>query len=228
MPNNSDMNAKETSVNILIADSQFLITESLKLILSNEGRFNVISIIAEKSELLKALKHRNISLLIIDHSLVEIASINDLKEIKSSFPGLKVLVFTNNVSKSELQELNYAGIHDIILKTVDREELFDAIDSALKGKKYYSGELLDMLLEVDQKKNSIEETGQLTISEIEIVRLISEGLTTKEIALRKFISFHTVISHRKNIFRKLGVTSISELIMYSIKAGLINTIEYYI
>jgi DNA-binding CsgD family transcriptional regulator len=88
--------------------------------------------------------------------------------------------------------------------------------------------LLDILLEVDQKKNSIEETGQLTISEIEIVRLISEGLTTKEIALRKFISFHTVISHRKNIFRKLGVTSISELIMYSIKAGWINTIEYYI
>ena len=228
MPNNSDMNAKETSVNILIADSQFLITESLKFILSNEGRFKVISIIAEKSELLKALKSGNISLLIIDHSLVDIASITDLKEIKSSFTGLKVLVITNNVSKSELQELNYAGINDIILKTVDREELFDAIDSALKGKKYYSGELLDILLEVDQKKNSIEETGQLTISEIEIVRLISEGLTTKEIALRKFISYHTVISHRKNIFRKLGVTSISELIMYSIKAGWINTIEYYI
>jgi DNA-binding NarL/FixJ family response regulator len=222
------MNAKETSVNILIADSQFLITESLKYVLSNEGHFKVISIIAEKNELLKALKHGNISLLIIDHSLVDIASINELKEIKSSFPGLKVLIITNNVSKSELQELNYAGINDIILKTVDREELFDAIDSALKGKKYYSGELLDILLEVDQKKNSIEETGQLTISEIEIVRLISEGLTTKEIALRKFISFHTVISHRKNIFRKLGVTSISELIMYSIKAGWINTIEYYI
>jgi DNA-binding NarL/FixJ family response regulator len=222
------MNAKETSVNILIADSQFLITESLKFILSNEGRFKVISIIAEKNELLKALKSGNISLLIIDHSLVDIASINDLKEIKSSFPGLKVLVITNNVSKAELQELNYAGINDIILKTVDRKELFDAIDSALKGKKYYSGELLDILLEVDQKKNSIKDTGQLTISEIEIVRLISEGLTTKEIALRKFISYHTVISHRKNIFRKLGVTSISELIMYSIKAGWINTIEYYI
>jgi DNA-binding NarL/FixJ family response regulator len=127
-----------------------------------------------------------------------------------------------------MQELNSAGINDIILKTVGREELFSAIEAALKGKKYYSGELLNLLLEVDQKKNYAEENGQLTISEIEIVRLISEGLTTKEIASRKFISFHTVISHRKNIFRKLGVTSISELIMYSIKAGWINTIEYYI
>jgi DNA-binding NarL/FixJ family response regulator len=222
------MNTKETSVNILIADSQFLITESLKFILENEGRFRVIKIIAEKSELLKALKPGNISLLIIDHSLVDIASITDLKEIRSSFPGLRILVITNNVSKIEMQELNSAGINDIILKTVGREELFSAIEAALKGKKYYSGELLNLLLEVDQKKNYAEENGQLTISEIEIVRLISEGLTTKEIASRKFISFHTVISHRKNIFRKLGVTSISELIMYSIKAGWINTIEYYI
>jgi DNA-binding NarL/FixJ family response regulator len=222
------MNTKETSVNILIADSQFLITESLKFILENEGRFRVTKIIAEKSELLKALKPGNISLLIIDHSLVDIASITDLKEIRSSFPGLRILVITNNVSKIEMQELNSAGINDIILKTVGREELFSAIEAALKGKKYYSGELLNLLLEVDQKKNYAEENGQLTISEIEIVRLISEGLTTKEIASRKFISFHTVISHRKNIFRKLGVTSISELIMYSIKAGWINTIEYYI
>jgi DNA-binding NarL/FixJ family response regulator len=102
------------------------------------------------------------------------------------------------------------------------------MNAVLIGEKYYSNELLDLLFEVDEKKNPIEETSQLTISEIEIVRLISEGLTTKEIAALKFISFHTVISHRKNIFRKLGVTSISELIMYSIKAGWINTIEYHI
>jgi DNA-binding NarL/FixJ family response regulator len=125
-------------------------------------------------------------------------------------------------------ELNSVGINDIILKTAGREEVFEAMDATLKGKKYYSNELLDLLFEANEKKNPGDETGQLTISEIEIVRLIADGLTTKEIASRKFISFHTVISHRKNIFRKLGVTNISELIMYSIKAGWINTIEYHI
>ena len=69
----------------------------------------------------------------------------------------------------------------------------------------------------NEKKSTGEETGQLTTSEMEIVRLIAEGLTTKEIASRKYISFHTVITHRKNIFRKLGVSSVSELIMYAIK-----------
>ncbi|MGD0755297.1 MAG: response regulator transcription factor [Bacteroidales bacterium] len=222
------MNLSEIPIKLLIADSQYLITESLKFILQSGRSFNVVRVVTEKSELIKVLKVENISFLILDHSLIDINSISELKEIKSSFPDLRVLVISNNFSKAELIELNSAGYNNIILKTAGKEELFEAIDSALKGKKYYSSELLDLLLEVNEKKNTVEETGQLTISEIEIVRLISEGLTTKEIASRKFISFHTVISHRKNIFRKLGVTSISELIMYSIKAGWINTIEYYI
>lgn len=222
------MNVNETPIQVLIADSQFLITESLKFILQSEGRFNVNKVVTEKSELIKALKTENISLLILDHLMIDISGISELKEIKISFPHLKMLVISNSISKADLHELNSSGINDIILKTADKEELIEAIDSTLKGKKYYSNELLDLLFEVNEKKSPIEGIGQLTISEIEIVRLISDGLTTKEIASRKFISFHTVITHRKNIFRKLGVTSISELIMYSIKAGWIDTIEYHI
>jgi DNA-binding NarL/FixJ family response regulator len=222
------MSQSESPVNLLIADSQFLITESLKCILPENGHYNIIKIVSEKNELTKALEIGNISLLIIDYSLIDIGSISELKEIKINFPDLKVLVLSNSVNRADLHELNSTGIINIILKTADKEELFEAIEYTLKGKKYYSNELLDLLFEANEKKNTTEEQGQLTVSEIEIVRLISEGLTTKEIASRKFISFHTVITHRKNIFRKLGVTSISELIMYSIKAGWINTIEYHI
>jgi DNA-binding NarL/FixJ family response regulator len=222
------MNTSETPVNLLIADSQFLITESLKFLLQGEGYFRIVKVVSEKNELIKALESENISLLIIDHSLIDIGSISELREIILRFPELKVLVISNSISKPDLHDLNSAGILDIILKTAGREELFEAIDSTLKGKKYYSNELLDMLFEVNDKKSQSEETGQLTVTEREIVRLIAAGLTTKEIASRKFISFHTVISHRKNIFRKLAVTSISELIMYSIKAGWLNTIEYHI
>jgi DNA-binding NarL/FixJ family response regulator len=215
-------------MNILIADSQYLITESLKNLFQADGRFNVCMVVTEKDEIVKELDHSKIALLVLDHSLIDIGSINELKEIRSSFPGLKILVISNNVTRLELVELNAVGINDIILKTAGKEEIIEAIDAALRGKKYYSDELMDLLFEASDKKLQGDETGQLTTTEIEIVRLIADGLTTKEIASRKFISFHTVISHRKNIFRKLGVTSISELIMYSIKAGWINTIEYNI
>ena len=222
------MNVLKKQVNILIADNQFLITESLKYILHNQGGFDIINVVNEKTELLKSLEQEDFTLLIIDHIQLDISGISELKEILKNFPHLKVLIISNSITRQELHEFSSAEITNVILKIAGKEELFDAIDSALKGKKYYSDELLDLLLKSDERNNSSEEPVQLTPSELEIVRLISEGLTTKEIASRKFISFHTVISHRKNIFRKLGVTSISELIMYSIKAGWINSIEYYI
>ena len=125
------MNLSEMPIKILIADSQYLITESLKFILQNGRNFNVVKVVTEKSELIKVLKAENISLLILDHSLIDINSISELKEIKSSFPDLKVLVISNNFSKAELIELNSAGINNIILKTAGKEELFEAIDSAL-------------------------------------------------------------------------------------------------
>jgi DNA-binding NarL/FixJ family response regulator len=222
------MISTENDIKVLIADSQFLITESLRHMLQDDARFHVSNVVMEKSELTRELAKENISLLIIDPSFIELSSISDLREIKNANPYLQYLVITNGLTRNEMLELNILGINDIILKTAGREEIFEALNATLKGKKYYSNELLDMLFEVNEKKSSTEETGQLTVSEMEIVRLISEGLTTKEIASRKYISFHTVITHRKNIFRKLGVTSVSELIMYALKAGWINLIEYHI
>ena len=218
----------EKPIQVLISDSQYLITESLKLILQNDERFIVDKVVTEKEDLLEVLKLNSSLILIIDPSLTDIEGFADLKDLLSSFPDLKLLIITNSVSKKELYEYNSIGITNVILKTAGKDEISEALNSLINGKKYYSNELLDLLFDTGERKNSTEETSQLTNAEIEIVRLIAEGLTTKEIAARKFISFHTVISHRKNIFRKLGVTSISELIMFSIKAGLINTIEYNI
>jgi DNA-binding NarL/FixJ family response regulator len=222
------MKKSDKPAQVLIADSQYLITESLKLLLQGDGRFVVNKVVTEKNDLIETLKLNITSILIIDPSLVDIAGFSELKEIKGSFPNLKLLIITNSVTRKELHEFNTIGINNIILKNEGKEEIIEGLNATLNGKKYYSNELLDLLFESNEKKFIGEETGQLTNSELEIVRLIAEGLTTKEIAARKFISFHTVISHRKNIFRKLGVTSISELIMYSIKAGWINTIEYHI
>ena len=222
------MNALRNPVHVLIADSQFLITESLKYILQSEGGFKITKVVTEKKELINVLKREPVSLLIVDNILMDLSDISELKEIRSSFPNLKILIISNTITRKELQEFNSAGIKNVILKIADKEELLEAIDASLKGKKYYSGELLDLLFETNKPKNNFGEKTQLTKSELDIAKLIAEGLTTKEIAARKFISYHTVISHRKNIFRKLGVTSVSELIMVAIKSGWINTIEYHI
>jgi DNA-binding NarL/FixJ family response regulator len=216
-------------LNIIIADNQYLITRSLKTIFQEEKRYLVSQIVSNKIDLLEALKTELASMLIVDFAQIDFDSFCDLKIIKKEYPCLSILVLTNSVSKKELIELNNIGIHNIILKTADKDELFSALIATAKGKKYYSEDILEMLFELNDRRNiPTEHDKQLTCSEIEIVRLIAEGYTTKEIALRKHISFHTVMSHRKNIFRKLGVNSASELLMHAIKSGIIDAIEYHI
>jgi DNA-binding NarL/FixJ family response regulator len=136
-----------------------------------------------------------------------------------------VLVLSAAISQMQIKDLNKAGIRNVSLKTDDREDLLQAVDAALKGKQHYSCNVLDILL---KKNDAIDLAGPLTKSEIDIVRQIASGLTTKEIAVKKQISFHTVMTHRKNIFRKLGISSSSELVLHAIKTGLIENIEFHI
>jgi len=213
---------------ILIADTQFLVVEALKLLLKYDERFSIIKIVSSCNELHKVLEKESFQLLITDFALFDFDSVDDLQKIKQKFPDVAVLVLTNLINKAEFTELSKIGIKNIIYKTADREEIFAAVDAALKGKKYFAEEILDMILEQGEIKPVMEESVQLTGSEIEIVRLIASGRTTKEIAQNKNISFHTVNTHRKNIFRKLGVSNASELIIHAIKSGWIDNIEYYI
>ncbi|MGV8093318.1 MAG: LuxR C-terminal-related transcriptional regulator [Mangrovibacterium sp.] len=213
---------------IIIADSQFLVVEALKSLLSKEERFLVTGVAGTQYELYKMLRDIPCSLIITDLTTFDYDAVDDLKKIRETFPHANILLLANSVNKAEFYELARIGIKNIIFKTADRDEILTAIDSAIKGRKYYSEEILNMILETNEKKLIPEEPTHLTGSEIEIVRLIADGLTTKEIALQKNISFHTVNTHRKNIFRKMQVSNASELIMHAIKAGWIDNIEYYI
>ena len=208
---------------ILIADTQFLTTEALRMVLDGEGYG--VSVVHTQAKLHEYLKGNEPSLIVTDHHLFGFGSIAGLRELVELHAAAPILVLCNALNQMQLKELNSAGIRNIALKTDDREELLQAVAAAIRGKKAYSAGVLEILLKQEAPAGA---PGLLTTSEIEIVRLISNGLTTKEIAARKHVSFHTVTTHRKNIFRKLGVSSSPELLMFAIKAGLIDNIEYHI
>ena len=217
------MNKINRNISVVLADTQFLTNEGLQSMLS--PLYEAVYTVSTKAGLEQYLQKETISFIITDYILFDFDSISELGELKKQHPATGIIVLTNAINNIIIKELNDIGVQNIVLKTDDREEIFQAIDAALKGKKYYSGEVLDILL---KKEMPFEDASSLTPSEIEIVRLISGGLSTKEIAAKKHISFHTVMTHRKNIFRKLGVSSSPELLMYAIKAGLIDNIEYHI
>jgi DNA-binding NarL/FixJ family response regulator len=222
------MNSDQPVLNVLIADSQFLIVEALKSFFHKEQKYLVLGVVESKFQLEKALDELDGGILIIDFWSIDFADMEDVKSFALKFQKIKFLILTNSITKSEFAELTKAGFKNIIYKTADRDELMSALESTAKGKKYYSSLLLDMILEMNSAKQTLEESKTLTSSEIEIVKLISQGLTTKEIALHKNISFHTVNTHRKNIFRKMSVSNVSELVIQAIKQGWIDNIEYYI
>jgi DNA-binding NarL/FixJ family response regulator len=186
-----------------------------------------LQVVLSDYELSKSLGGGKFKLLIIDHELMPDEAFDTLKSISQNYLDLSILIITNKITKPEINQFVKIGIKSVALKTIDEAELLHAINATLKGKKYYSEEVLDLLMEPEPSK-PLEEPGNLTPSEIEVVRSIAAGLTTKEIAQQKNISFHTVITHRKNIFRKLEINNSSELLMYAMRKGLIDAIDYQI
>jgi len=215
-------------IKVVIADAQFLITEGLKSLLSGEGLFSVEAVVTTEKELDEVLKDKKVDLLVTDCSLSQDSGTDFVLKIRKECADLPILILSNPLTRNELIKIKDAGIRNVVYKTAGKEEILTAIDFTLKQKKYFSEEILDMLLDTSEVKTPNEKNQKLTPSEMEIVKLAASGITTKEIALKKNLSIHTVNTHRKNIFRKLGVTNVSELIIVAIKAGWIDNIEYYI
>lgn len=212
-----------TDLAFVHADTQFLIREALRALLTPLSKsFRSVSTAAALHELLEA---GEVDVLVADCFQPHFLGVNDLATIRQQYSELKIVVLTNTLTPGRIRELHDSGIRAIVLKSDQGEELFQAIDAALKNRKHYAEEVLEILLKHDQCGG---ESPVLTMSEIDIVRLIASGLSTKEIAAKKCISFHTVMTHRKNIFRKLGVSSSPELLITAIKAGFIDNIEYHI
>lgn len=218
----------ELKIKYIIADSLYLFAEGIKSALSIHQKFELIKIFYNLEDVKPFLLEERFDLLIADHLLVDQEFILFLKNLKARNKEISILIITNEITLHEINELSKAGINTIINKNCDLDELNSAIESCLKKKKYYSGEILDLMLNHQPVKSKVTQITQLTSAELEIVKAIAGGFTTKEIASLKNVSYHTVMSHRKNIFRKLGIGNAPELLMYAVKKGIIDTIDYHI
>jgi DNA-binding NarL/FixJ family response regulator len=220
--------APELKIKYIIADSLYLFAEGIKSVLSNHPQFELIKILYNLEDVKPFVLEGRFDLLIADHLLVEQEFILFLKNLKERKKEISILIIADEITLNEINELSRAGINNIIHKNCDIYEFNSAIESCLKKKKYYSGEILDLMLDNQSAKSKATQIAQLTFTELEIVKAIAGGFTTKEIANLKNVSYHTVMSHRKNIFRKLGIGNAPELLMYAVKMGIIDTIDYQI
>ncbi len=215
---------------IYIADNQEITRAGLLYIVSQRPDCES-KLTSDKTSLIEALKDDSHAVIILDYTLFDINDAAELSIISQRFPKAQWILFCDDLSHDFLREIVLVCPKcGIVLKDCSLAEIREALDFASKGKRYICQQITELLLATPSKDEAqpSETLPNLTKTELEILRDITLGMTTKEIAQKRFSSFHTVNTHRKNIFRKLGVNNVHEAIKFALRAGLVDAAEYYI
>lgn len=209
---------------IYLADNQDITRAGLMYIIQGEGHeFRPTS---DKVELIECLKDDTQATVILDYTLFDINDAAELMILNQRFPRVKWLLFSEELSIEFVRFLmTSSNQFSVLLKESPMSEIREAIHFVLRGQRYVCQRMTEMLLFQEQR---VDEQVKLTKTEMEILKDIALGMTTKEIADKRFSSFHTVNTHRKNIFRKINVNNVHEATKYALRAGLVDSAEYYI
>lgn len=210
---------------ILIADSNYLTRKGMALLVGEHKGFELAAEAASGAELSEKLEKCAPHLLILDFSS-EAFAIDDIRKSIEKHPALKVLVITPPQSKFAMLKALESGAISYLLKDCDREEIIEAIQNTAKGQKFFCGKIFHILSEDPAETvplSSVSCEGvNVTDRESEIIRLVAEGYSNKQIADMLFLSAHTVTTHRKNIMNKLGINNTAGLVLYAVRENIIT------
>lgn len=212
--------------NIIIADNQDITQAGMAYVLSKRDNISC-RVARDKSELILLLSDCPEAVVILDYTLFDISSESDLLNIGQRFPLAHLILWSEELSVDFIRSLvNASNWISVLMKDAKMAEIEQCLDYVLQGQRFLCQHATNMILAPTVSVDN--ETVALTKTETEILKEIALGATTREIAEKRFSSFHTVNTHRKNIFRKLGVNNVHEAIRYAMRSGLVDAAEYYI
>jgi DNA-binding NarL/FixJ family response regulator len=210
---------------IVLADEHGMFRRGVKRILQDNVDLEVMGEAADGLQLLRIIKKSPPDMVITDVSLRHLRGLEATEEIKMAFPEIKVILLTMHRNKEFLYHALAAGAEGYLLKQDADIELFSAITIIRKGGIYISPLLAPQLKAIFMERN-LPGNGQIKISsellstrEREIIKLVAEGKSSKEIGVLLYISDRTVHHHRAKIMRKLNVKMTADLVKYAIKKG---------
>jgi len=214
--------------NIIIIDDHPLFREGLKTIISRDDRFKVIGEAGSGHEGLEITKKLKPDLVIVDISLPDQSGIQLTRDLRRLFSETKILIVSMHSKIDYIAEAFQAGATGYVVKESASERLLQGLTSVVKGDYYLdssvSHAVVENLMKSPLKAAKITDAdyASLTPREQEVMRFLAEGLSTKAVAEKLFISPKTVENHRANTMSKLGLHSTIELVRYAAKLGLID------
>ncbi|NTW18051.1 MAG: response regulator transcription factor [Syntrophaceae bacterium] len=211
------------SVNVLLADDHKIVRDGLRILIENHGNMNVVAEAENGQKAITLARELHPQVIIMDISMPDMNGIDATRRITSDFPGIKVIALSMHTDRHFVVGMLEAGAAGYLLKDCAFEELVNAIHTVLDNHTYLSPTITDIVVRNyvrKESKPSLVVSTELTPRERELLQLLAEGLTAKQIAKSLGVSVKTVETHRRNIAQKLGANSVAELIKYAIREGL--------
>lgn len=207
---------------ILLVDDHQIITDGLRSLVNSIEGMQVIGDANNGKEAIELLKVLDIDVVLMDIDMPVMNGLDATKAIKASPGKTKVIILSMHCESGMVKELIGIGADGYILKNASKEELIQAIQKVAAGQQYFATDVTLSLLNNKKNPNQTKLDAELTNRELEILKLIADGFSNKEIGEKLFISHRTVDTHRTNLMKKLEVNNIAGLISFAIKKGIVS------
>lgn len=210
---------------IIIAEDNSLLLDGLRLIINSDEQLEVAAEAKDGLSAIETVAKHPADLILMDLSMPKMDGMSAIKEIRQLHPDIKIMALTIHESEEYILECFASGADGYCVKDTGQKELLNALHFVLSGKKYISPSISEKVMEgfLEGRKQLKEKTSweTLTQREKQVLKLVGEGYTSKEIADMLYISPKTVEKHRANLMNKLNIHNISELTSYAINKGLV-------
>ncbi|WP_166959911.1 response regulator [Yeosuana marina] len=208
------------TIKLIIADDHELFRNGLKELLKKYSDIDVVDCVADGKEFIDVLKNNSeLDVVLLDITMPNMDGFEVLNEIKSLNKSVKPIIISMHDEGNYIAKCAKNGAYSYLLKNTDQDELIKIIRIVSGGKKYFSPKISEKMINYMSEQTVSEHI--LSKKEQEVLELLSKGLTTKEIALKLFVSSRTIETHRANIIKKLEVKNTAELIKKASKINLI-------
>jgi two-component system, NarL family, response regulator DegU len=214
-------------IRIIIADDHPIVRDGLRSALDSIENFHVTGVASNGYEAMALIKKDPPDLLLTDISMPEMNGIDLTREVAKKFPEVKIIILSMHENDAYINNALQAGAHGYLLKDSEKSELSKAIEKVVAGEKYFSKSVSQILVnglynKSGGREEELVDPGGLSRREVEVLQLIAQGYSNKEIAGKLFLSIRTVDAHRYNIMQKLSVKNTAEMIKTAVKMRLIE------
>jgi DNA-binding NarL/FixJ family response regulator len=209
------------SLRILLADDHELVRQGLRALIEGQSGWEVCGEATTGREAVAKTRELKPDIVVMDFTMPELNGMEATRQIRATLPRTQVLVLTMHESEELVREVLAAGARGYVLKSDAGRALVDALKAMAEQKPYFTSKISALVLE-GYLNPITRESSALTPREREIVQLVGEGRSTKELADKLGISPKTAETHRTNIMRKLNLHSVSEVVRYAIRNKLVE------